>query len=143
MVDRDLVSAKLADLSLRVGRVRRHVPPSPEELARDVVAMDLVSFNLMLAVQACLDIASHVIADEGWPAARGLRESIERLHEWGVVDAPTADALKRAAGFRNVIAHGYASADAAAIHRAGTTGLEDLDRFARQVAAWVAQRGSG
>jgi uncharacterized protein YutE (UPF0331/DUF86 family) len=35
--------------------------------------VDLVSFNLVLAVQSCSDIASHIIADEGWPAAQTSR----------------------------------------------------------------------
>jgi uncharacterized protein YutE (UPF0331/DUF86 family) len=36
-----------------------------DELASDRDALDLVAFNLMLAVQAACDPASHLIADEG------------------------------------------------------------------------------
>jgi hypothetical protein len=72
MVDLDLIAAKLAELADRVARVRKHRPASAEVLAADRDALDLVSFNLMLAVQSCLDVASHLIADEGWPPARDL-----------------------------------------------------------------------
>ncbi len=140
MVNADLVAAKLADLQDRVDRVRAHRQRDASALRSDRDALDLVSFNLMLAVQTCADIASHLIADEGWPAAKNLAQSFARLRDNGVLDAPTADALSRAVGLRNVVAHGYAGVDASMVHEASTRGLEDLDRFARQVAAWVASR---
>jgi uncharacterized protein YutE (UPF0331/DUF86 family) len=137
MVDLDLIAAKLAELADRVARVRKHRPASAEVLAADRDALDLVSFNLMLAVQSCLDVASHLIADEGWPPARDLAGSFRRLHEHGLLDAETAAALGRAASLRNVVAHVYANADPDLVFTAASSGLEDLERFARQVAAWA------
>lgn len=58
MVDKDLLTAKLLELADRVAQVRRHLPETAEELGADRDALDIVSFNLMLAVQACADIAS-------------------------------------------------------------------------------------
>lgn len=94
MVSRDVVAAKLADLSARVERVRKHCGgrASSTDLAADPDALDLVAFNLMLAVQICADIASHIIADAGWPGARTLAESFLRLHERGVLSQETSRA---------------------------------------------------
>lgn len=109
-------------------------------LRSDRDALDLVSFNLMLAVQICADIASHVIADEGWPAAHTLGESFARLEQQGVLLRETAAALGRAVGLRNIVAHGYAGIDPAVVHTAAVRGVDDLDAFAREVAGWVASR---
>lgn len=136
MVDKDLLAIKLADLSDRVARVRRHAKATPAELGADRDALDIVSFNLMLCVQICADIASHLIADEGWAAATTLAQGFTRLADKGVVSSSTAEALKRAVGFRNVVAHGYSRLDFEAAHRAATSGVMDLDTFAREVAAW-------
>jgi uncharacterized protein YutE (UPF0331/DUF86 family) len=38
---------------------------------------------------------------------------------------------------RNVVAHVYAQADPELIFRAATSGLDDLERFSREVAEWV------
>jgi uncharacterized protein YutE (UPF0331/DUF86 family) len=135
VVNRDLVAAKLADLSDRISRVRLHCPKEPAALASSRDALDLVSFNLMLAVQSCADIASHLIADEGWPAAQTLADGFQRLAEKSVISASTAAALSRAVGLRNVVARGYV--DAILVHSAATTGVTDLDRFAREVAGWL------
>jgi len=140
MVDADVVAAKHAEAERRIGRVRTHRTGSAQALAADADALDLVSFNLMLAVQCCLDVASHVISDEGWPPAPDIAGSFARLHERGVLTAATAAALGRAAGLRNVVAHVDAPADPALVHAATTTGLDDLERFAAEVAAWGRSR---
>lgn len=137
MVNRDVIAAKLADLQRRTARVREHVPPTCEGLAASPDSLDLVSFNLMLAIQICADVASHIIADEGWQSARTLRESFIRLRDHGVLTPATSDALARAAGLRNVVAHGYADVEVALVHEAATRGVEDLEAFAREVAGFA------
>ncbi len=142
MVDLDILTAKLAELGDRIGRVRQHRPPDAKTLAGDRDAFDLVSFNLMLAVQSCTDIATHLIADEGWPPARDLAEAFRRLHEHQVISRETSDALARATGLRNVVAHVYAQADPELVFQAASTGLDDLERFSRQVAGWARGRAT-
>jgi uncharacterized protein YutE (UPF0331/DUF86 family) len=137
MVNSDLVAAKLTELSGRVNRVKEHCPVSQEALAADQDACDLVSFNLMLAVQVCADIASQIISDEGWPAARNLAEGFQRLADRGVVSRETADTLCLAVGLRNVVAHGYTRIDHSMLFAAASHGVDDLDSFAREIAGWV------
>lgn len=94
----------------------------------------------MLAVQTCADVASHLIADEGWPAAPSLGAAFERLRDQRVISAPVCEALGRAVGLRNVVAHGYARVRPDMIHAASTTGVSDLESFAREVATWTQGR---
>jgi len=140
VVDTNLVAAKLRELAERITRVRMHCPPEAADLAADPDALDLVSFNLMLAVQSCLDVASHLISDEDWPPANSYAEAFQRLHEQGVLSRDTADTLGSATGLRNVVAHGYADVDPELIHRAAAHGLADLERFASEVSAWMEGR---
>jgi uncharacterized protein YutE (UPF0331/DUF86 family) len=137
MVDLDVLSRKLAELRDRLARVREHCPASPEALSADRDALDLVSFNLLLAVQSCLDLASHIISDQGWPPAATAREAFARLHGEGVLSAQTAAAVQQAAAMRNLLVHVYADADAEIIHDAAVRGLADLERFAAEVASWL------
>lgn len=140
MVKKDLVAAKLAELADRIHRVRTHVPATADALGRDRDALDLVSFNLMLSVQACADVALHIIADEGWPVPTELRGAFERLEEHGVVTRATRTAIARAVGLRNVVAHGYGVIDPSMVHGAAVHGVADLERFGQEIAAWVASR---
>ena len=56
MVNKDLVVAKLSELVDRIARARQHCPAEATQLASDRDALDLVSFNLMLAVQASSEL---------------------------------------------------------------------------------------
>lgn len=136
-MNRDLVAAKLAELSARVARVRQTCPATAAALASDPDALDLVSFNLMLAVQICADIASHLIADEGWPVAKSLADGFNRLAERGVITPAIAESLCKAVGLRNVVAHGYSGVNPEMVHVAANDGIADLDAFARAVGRWA------
>jgi len=137
MADADLIASKLHELADRVARIRSHCPRDAAALVADRDAADLVAFNLQLAVQSCLDLARHLIASEGLQQATTLAESFERLAEHGILSATTAEALGRAAGMRNLIAHGYVDVDPSLLHRTASEGPADLDRFAHEVAAWL------
>jgi uncharacterized protein YutE (UPF0331/DUF86 family) len=143
MVDPDLVASKLTELADRVERVRSHRTATADELGADRDKLDLVAFNLMLAVQACADVSSHLIADEGWPAARTLAEAFTRLVDHGVLEPDTGEAMRKAVGLRNVVAHGYVRVDVPMVHRASAEGLDDLVAFSRQVARWLSGRAAG
>ena len=94
----------------------------------------------MLAVQACLDIASHLIADEGWESVATSADSFLRLAEHGVISRATAKPLGLASGLRNVVAHEYANIRPGLVFMAATDGLADLERFAQEVGAWMSHR---
>lgn len=137
VVNKDLLAAKLTELSDRIARVRSHTPESVEALRFDRDKLDLVAFNLMLSVQICVDIASHLIADEGWPVARSLAEAFTRLNEHGVLPAAIAESMRRGVGLRNVVAHGYAGIDVEACFVAATSGVSDLQAYAQAVSVWA------
>jgi uncharacterized protein YutE (UPF0331/DUF86 family) len=137
MVDRKVLAAKLAELEARIKRVRVRAPADAAALASDDDARELVAFNLMLAVQACVDIASHLVSDGGWRPAASLAEGFERLREHGVLTDRTARAIALATGLRNFVAHGYAGVDLGRLHAAAHGGLADLEAFAGEVAAWA------
>jgi uncharacterized protein YutE (UPF0331/DUF86 family) len=141
-VDRALLSEKLAERTDRIARARSHCPATVAELRADRDALDLVSFNLMLAVQTCSDVAGHIIADEGWPTAQSLAAAFNRLRDKGVISPATAASLARAVGLRNVVAHGYGGINPAMVHAAATAGVADLEAFSSEVAAWAASRGA-
>lgn len=137
MVDRHLAAAKIAELADRIARVRRHCPPTIDALRANRDALDLVSFNLMLAVQSSADLAAHLIADEGWPAAVNLASGFNPLRDEGVISKATAESLCKAVGLRNVVAHGYAGINAAMVHAVAASGEDFLEAFAQQVAQWI------
>lgn len=99
--------------------------------------------TLHLAVEACLDIGQHIIAQEGYRTPRSNREVFEVLREEGIVSAELLTRLTAMAGFRNLIVRDYAHIDDAAVFGIFKNRLGDFNTFARAVVAWMENDKSG
>ena len=66
MVDRPLLAKQVATVRDAVARIRAVLPPSRAAFEADRTAREVVVLNLFIAIQACLDLAAHWLADEGW-----------------------------------------------------------------------------
>ena len=110
MVNRNLLSSKLAELADCVARIRSLGKLSEEELTANRDAFDLASFNLMLAVQVCADIAAHLIADE---RSRRLRTSTSSNE--------LRDPCRRAWHVERRLSRRWGCPAAARVHQCGAT----------------------
>ena len=134
MLDERLVEAKLGRLLARVERARTKLPASREEFESSADAQEIVSFNLLLAMQEALDLAAHWIADAGWEVPTTAREHFEILASHGVVPRDLARDLAACAGARNLIAHAYGTLDFGRLYVETPTALRTLERFAAVLA---------
>jgi len=66
---------------------------------------------LQLALQICLDVGAHLIAELGLGPPGDYRGVVSRLAQAGVLDEALAGRLANAAGLRNRLVHGYAQLD--------------------------------
>jgi uncharacterized protein YutE (UPF0331/DUF86 family) len=99
-----------------------------------------VKYTFVTCIEACIDIAQHVCAAEGWGPPGDNGDAVALLGRHGVIDVALAGRVQRAVGFRNVLVHEYVRVDdAVVLQRLDDPG--DLERFARQVAAWLSQTG--
>ena len=93
MVRPDLVREKARRLTETLAALHRVVPSDAVAMAADRDRLDLVAFRVYLVVQECVDLAAHVVADEGWGPAPSLRDHFAILGAHGVLDAAVAAAL--------------------------------------------------
>jgi len=142
MVRIDLVRDKIRRLRESVGLLRAALPGSPADLARDRDRLDLVSFRVYLGLQEAIDLASHLIADEGWGPAASLRDHFAILAGHGVVDATLAAELGDGIKIRNLIGHAYAQVDPLRLHAAAGVLPDLLERFCSGVLAWSEAAGA-
>jgi uncharacterized protein YutE (UPF0331/DUF86 family) len=134
MVDKVVLASKIAAIRDAVARVRAVVPPSSEALAADRTTREIVVLNLFVALQECVALAVHWLADEGLDVPVTYGDVFRRLGDRGVVPADLAQRLAAAAGFRNLIAHQYGALDWTRVHAMGTERLEDLLAFCDHLA---------
>jgi uncharacterized protein YutE (UPF0331/DUF86 family) len=131
-VDSDVIDAKLRELSRRLRRVEAKQPASVKQLAADEDLQDILTRNLELAIQTCIDIAFHLCGAHGVVPTTAA-DAFAKLARRELIEHSLAERLQRAVGFRNVLAHEYTAVDWKIVMRVVRTGTRDLAAFGKAV----------
>jgi uncharacterized protein YutE (UPF0331/DUF86 family) len=125
----DVIAAKVGRARAWLNDAALSVLGPQEAYLADPQRRDLALFYLFLAIQECIDLAAHWVADAGWGEPDDAASAFDVLAERGAIGRPTATALRAAAGLRNRIAHGYAMLDYARVHHEAQDGIPALRAF--------------
>jgi uncharacterized protein YutE (UPF0331/DUF86 family) len=131
VTDPDLIKKKLALVETCVADLRRLARPA--ELAHDVREERFVEHTLQMAIQAALDVASHIVSDRRLGEPRTNRALFDLLERDGWLTASLGDTLRNMVGFRNVLVHGYDGVDLAVVRDVVEHRLDDLLSFVAAV----------
>ncbi len=134
-MDREVTQRKLEALRHSLRRVRERRPANAALLASDEDAQDVLVLNLSRAVQRCVDVAAHLLADSNQPVPATMGEAFSSLVASGVIQAELAARLRRAVGFRNIAVHNYEAIDWAIVFALAGEPLSDFEQFAAAVSA--------
>jgi uncharacterized protein YutE (UPF0331/DUF86 family) len=107
----------------------------PEEIRRDVRQERFIEHTLQIAIQAALDVAGHIVSDERLGEPRTNQELFELLERYNWIPAELSTSLRRMAGFRNVLVHGYEVVDLSIVATIVTDHLGDLLQFVNAIRA--------
>ena len=131
-VDTDVLDARLRELSRRLRRVAAKKPVSIKALATDEDMQDILTRNLELAIQSCIDIAFHLCGAHG-KVPTTAADAFAQLAQLELIERGLAQRLQRAVGFRNVLVHEYTEVDWKIVMRVIRTDTRDLAAFGKAV----------
>jgi uncharacterized protein YutE (UPF0331/DUF86 family) len=134
MVKPDLVRRKVTEALSRIADAEQMLSRPAEEFLDDKKTKDLASFYLFLAIQDCIDLASHWVADADWGPADDAASAFDVLADHRAIDRDLAERMRSAVGLRNLIAHGYSLVDHARIQQEYEAGIASLRQFLAAVA---------
>jgi uncharacterized protein YutE (UPF0331/DUF86 family) len=129
--DRELIAKKLARIETSVHEIE--TLGRPEEIGRDVREERFLEHTLQIAIQAVIDIASHIVSDERLGEPDTNRELFQLLATHGWISEELAETLRSMAGFRNVLVHGYDTVDLGIVREVVAERLGDLLEFATTI----------
>lgn len=135
MIDEDRVLRLLRSIADDTAVLRQEAEAS-EERRRDPIWLRGIKYTFVTAIEACVDVAQHICATEGWGPPADNGDAVRLLGAHGVLTAELATSMRKAVGFRNVLVHDYIEVDDEIVV-GRLKGLSDLDEFVRQVAAYV------
>ncbi len=127
----------------RCVRVLRTLGSAP--LARftaEEALRDRAERNLQVAIQACLDVASHLVSSLGWGDPASYEDALVLAGRNLGLEPAFLDGFRKFAGLRNLLVHDDLSIDPERLHGAlGRVG--DFEVFARAVVAAFPEAGKG
>ena len=127
MTDPELLAKRLAVIETCVADLRRLA--RLDLLGHDIREQRFVEHTLQIAIQAALDAASHVVSDQRLGEPRTNRELFDLLGHAGWIPPELCAALRRMAGFRNILVHGYDTVDLDVVVDIVAHRLDDLLAF--------------
>lgn len=80
-------------------------------------------------MQASIDLAAHVIADEGLGLPSELKENFVVLERVGILSNTLSGRLQKMVGFRNVAVHDYQSINVSVLKSVLVKDIGDLEEF--------------
>ncbi|MFO0981320.1 MAG: DUF86 domain-containing protein [Planctomycetota bacterium] len=131
MTDTELLFKKLALIDTCVQEIL--TLGQLERIDADVREQRFLEHTLQIAIQAALDVASHVISDLRLGEPRNNRDLFEILARCGWIPPSLIGPLRRMVGFRNVLVHGYDVVDLDVVKDIVRNHLGDLTDFVRAV----------
>jgi uncharacterized protein YutE (UPF0331/DUF86 family) len=127
VIDRDLLEKKLAFIETCVRELRQL--SRPESIDSDIREERFVAHTLQIAIQAALDIASHIVSAERLGEPRTDRELFDLLQRGHWLSPEVTGTMRKMVGFRNIVVHGYQSVDPRIMRDIVEHRLDDLLAF--------------
>ncbi len=128
MVDRDVVIAKISSVQRCLKRIKDVSGLNPDSLD-NLDTQEIVILNIQRAVQGVIDIAAHIVADEGLGVPVDLRENFEFLSREGIINKELSARLKKMVGFRNIAVHEYETINNDILKSILQYNLKDIEDF--------------
>lgn len=132
-MDEDLIRARLKLLAEYISDLEGVQESSFAEFMENKVLRRFVERTLQLAIEACLDIGSHIISSYGYREPQYGRHVMDILAENGWIDQDLREHLVGMVGFRYVLVHDYAAVDPAIVFGVLTSRLPEIRSFGKSV----------
>ena len=131
MTDADLIRKRLAFVETCLRELSELA--DADRVEQDVRERRFVEHTLQIAIQATLDIASHIVASDRLGEPRTNQALFDLLERAGWIAPRLGLELRKMAGFRNVLVHGYVAVDAAIVRDALEHRLQDIESFVESI----------
>ncbi|MBO8182940.1 MAG: DUF86 domain-containing protein [Archaeoglobus sp.] len=129
----EVIEGKIDIILRNLEFLREYADIDEQEFLDSYKDLQAVKYSLLETIEACIDIASHIISARGLERAESYAEMFEILGKRGVIEKGLADKLSDMARFRNILVHGYAKVDNLKVLEIVKEELQDVERFVKEI----------
>jgi len=137
LVDKLLLGRKLARMDIYLSQVREFSKISENEYKKNWKTQRIVERTLQILVEECIDIANHIISDEGLRLPVGYADAFEVLMENRIMNKKLSATMEKMAKFKNVIIHQYEKIDPATVVSILRRDLDDFEKYKKAIIKYL------
>lgn len=137
MLDSQNILSKLERLSNEREKLEASRRLSREEFKTTPLVQDATCYSFIVAIQACIDIASHIVAALGLRKPTASRDLFTILAEEGILPQELVSDMEGMVGFRNILTHEYWGVDFDRVYDSLQEDLQQFDRFRDHILAFL------
>jgi uncharacterized protein YutE (UPF0331/DUF86 family) len=142
VADPAVVSRKLSQIEQYYGELKTKQQLSKEEFLDDITERRAIERMFQNAIQACIDLATHIATAAFEYEGKASKEAVEVLGEHEVLSDATVSKLTDAVGFRNILAHQYGDVSPEKVYEYLQHELAIYEDVSREIAEWFRQQES-
>ena len=113
---------------------------SQSEFLADIHKQGSAKYNFIVAIEAAIDIASHLISKHGFRSPEDYGDTFRVLADFNVLSQGFASELGKMARFRNRLVHIYWDVDNLEIWKILKTRLQDFEEFISQIGSYLSPK---
>ena len=129
MVDVEVIKQRLNQLSTSINKIERFKEMSLEEFLKDDIIQDVVEYNLFIAINMMIDIATHIVVDNNMGSPETLGEAFNILNKEKYLNDEETKVYRNMVGLRNILSHEYINIDKKIIYSILKNNLIDIKKF--------------
>lgn len=111
MIEKDILTERLSVILENIQFLENARGLSFQEFTSNTVKLAAVKWNLLETIQACIDIASHIITSLNFRMPEDYGSMFKVLAKHDIISSDLAMKMKNMTGFRNILVHRYTAID--------------------------------
>ena len=131
--ENDIIEGKIDIIERNLEFLKEYREIGEDEFLNSYKDVQAVKYSLLEIIEACIDIASHIISAKGFERPESYAEMFEILGRRDIINKGLAEKLAEMARFRNILVHGYAKIDNLRVLEIVKSELKDIEEFIKQI----------
>jgi uncharacterized protein YutE (UPF0331/DUF86 family) len=139
IADREIVEERISHVRRYAQDLRQLSDIGREQFLKNTERQYAVLHALQLAIEASIEIATHICSADSLGAPSSYAEAFDMLEKAGILTGPLAEKLRSMARFRNRIVHLYHSIDLNAVYDILQNNLTDFHSYLATIENYLGQ----
>jgi len=133
----EVIEERLKELDTVLNELARYKDKKLIDIQGSLSLRWTIERGLIAAATLVFDIADHIVSAHFGLYAETYRESLQFLHEKGVISDQLFEKIKGLGGLRNILVHEYLRVDLRKLFQNFQTAFETFPMFSKEIQDWL------